>query len=187
MIISPSAVSATSSSRTPGVLVTMIRAAPPPGVDIVVADAEAGDDLEIGQPAHVGVVERRCARQSSRGADARPPFSEPELGIRLEPQAMQRQTRADQRRRSTPCLWRASEHRGISRARLLSFHFRAAAGHGTRRPMTSLDGAHQARRRPRVRRLMLKDFRSYASLDLSLGGRSRRPMRRERRRQDQSP
>ena len=38
-------------------------------------------------------------------------------------------------------------------------------------PMTGLNGAHQARRRPLVRRLMLKDFRSYASLDLSLGGR----------------
>jgi DNA replication and repair protein RecF len=37
--------------------------------------------------------------------------------------------------------------------------------------MTGLNGAHQARRRPLARRLMLKDFRSYASLDLSLGGR----------------
>ena len=37
--------------------------------------------------------------------------------------------------------------------------------------MTSLNGAHQARRRPLVRRLMLKDFRSYASLDLAIDGR----------------
>src|SRR6202050_5755962 len=37
--------------------------------------------------------------------------------------------------------------------------------------MTSLDGAPPARRRPRVRRIMLNDFRSYAALDLAIGGR----------------
>jgi DNA replication and repair protein RecF len=37
--------------------------------------------------------------------------------------------------------------------------------------MTSLDGARQARRRPRVRRIMLSDFRSYATLDLAIDGR----------------
>ncbi|HTZ68767.1 MAG TPA: AAA family ATPase, partial [Roseiarcus sp.] len=36
--------------------------------------------------------------------------------------------------------------------------------------MTSLDGAPQARRRPRVRRVMLNDFRSYAALDLAIRG-----------------
>lgn len=36
--------------------------------------------------------------------------------------------------------------------------------------MTSLDGAHEGRRRPRVRRVMLDDFRSYATLDLSIRG-----------------
>ncbi len=36
--------------------------------------------------------------------------------------------------------------------------------------MTSLDGAPQARRRPRVRRVMLNDFRSYAALDLTIRG-----------------
>ena len=35
-------------------------------------------------------------------------------------------------------------------------------------PMTSLDGAPPARRRPRVRRIMLSDFRSYAALDLAI-------------------
>ena len=43
------AVSATSSSSTPGVLVTMTPCSRRPfGVDVVVADAEAGDDLELG-------------------------------------------------------------------------------------------------------------------------------------------
>jgi DNA replication and repair protein RecF len=37
--------------------------------------------------------------------------------------------------------------------------------------MANLDGAHPARRRPLVRRLMLKDFRSYAALDLAVEGR----------------
>jgi DNA replication and repair protein RecF len=36
--------------------------------------------------------------------------------------------------------------------------------------MTSLDGVPQARRRPRVRRIMLNDFRSYAALDLAVRG-----------------
>ncbi|HXE25823.1 MAG TPA: DNA replication/repair protein RecF [Roseiarcus sp.] len=36
--------------------------------------------------------------------------------------------------------------------------------------MSSLDGAHEGRRRPRVRRVMLDDFRSYAALDLSIRG-----------------
>ena len=36
--------------------------------------------------------------------------------------------------------------------------------------MTSLEDAHEARRRPRVRRVMLNDFRSYAALDLSIRG-----------------
>ena len=36
--------------------------------------------------------------------------------------------------------------------------------------MTSLDGAPQARRRPRVRRVMLNDFRSYPALDLAIRG-----------------
>ena len=36
--------------------------------------------------------------------------------------------------------------------------------------MTSLDGAPPARRRPRVRRIMLNDFRSYAGLDLAVRG-----------------
>ena len=37
--------------------------------------------------------------------------------------------------------------------------------------MANPDGAHPARRRPLVRRLMLKDFRSYAALDLAIEGR----------------
>ncbi len=37
--------------------------------------------------------------------------------------------------------------------------------------MTSLDGAHQARRRPCAQRIMLSDFRSYATLDLKIEGR----------------
>jgi len=37
--------------------------------------------------------------------------------------------------------------------------------------MTSLDGAASARRLPLVRRLMLQDFRSYAALDVRIGGR----------------
>ena len=36
--------------------------------------------------------------------------------------------------------------------------------------MANPDGAHPARRRPLVRRLMLKDFRSYAALDLTIEG-----------------
>src|ERR1700754_3228082 len=36
--------------------------------------------------------------------------------------------------------------------------------------MTSLDGAPEARRRPRVRRVMLDDFRSYPALDLAVRG-----------------
>ena len=34
--------------------------------------------------------------------------------------------------------------------------------------MANPDGAQSARRRPLVRRLMLKDFRSYATLDLTI-------------------
>ena len=37
--------------------------------------------------------------------------------------------------------------------------------------MASPDGMSPARRRPMVRRLMLRDFRSYAALDLRIGGR----------------
>jgi DNA replication and repair protein RecF len=37
--------------------------------------------------------------------------------------------------------------------------------------MASLDGTISERRRPIVRRLMLRDFRSYAALDLKIGGR----------------
>jgi DNA replication and repair protein RecF len=37
--------------------------------------------------------------------------------------------------------------------------------------MTTLDGMSRERRRPVVRRLMLRDFRSYAALDLRIGGR----------------
>jgi DNA replication and repair protein RecF len=37
--------------------------------------------------------------------------------------------------------------------------------------MTSLNGVHPARRRPLVRRIMLRDFRSYPSLDLAIEGR----------------
>src|SRR5258708_30750901 len=36
--------------------------------------------------------------------------------------------------------------------------------------MTSPDGAPPARRRPRVGRIMLNDFRSYAALDLAVRG-----------------
>ena len=60
MIVSAIAMSATSSSSTPGVWVTIIAVlARPFGVDVVVADAEAGDDFELGQPAHQGGVDRR--------------------------------------------------------------------------------------------------------------------------------
>jgi DNA replication and repair protein RecF len=38
-------------------------------------------------------------------------------------------------------------------------------------PMPKPNGAHAARRRPLVRRLMLRDFRSYAALDLAIEGR----------------
>ena len=37
--------------------------------------------------------------------------------------------------------------------------------------MTGLEGAPEARTRPRVRRIMLSDFRSYAALDLAIEGR----------------
>ena len=37
--------------------------------------------------------------------------------------------------------------------------------------MPNPNGAHAARRRPLVRRLMLRDFRSYAALDLAIEGR----------------
>src|SRR5271170_7326334 len=46
---------------------------------------------------------------------------------------------------------------------------RADVAHGP--PMTSLDRAAQARRRPRARRIMLSDFRSYGELDLTIEGR----------------
>src|SRR5271165_217784 len=46
---------------------------------------------------------------------------------------------------------------------------RADVAHGP--PMTSLDGAPQARRRPCARRIMLSDFRSYGELDLKIEGR----------------
>ena len=36
--------------------------------------------------------------------------------------------------------------------------------------MTRLDGASPARRRPRVQRIMLSDFRSYGELDLKVEG-----------------
>ncbi|MGA9848067.1 MAG: AAA family ATPase, partial [Roseiarcus sp.] len=37
--------------------------------------------------------------------------------------------------------------------------------------MANPDGVHPARRSPLVRRLMLRDFRSYAALDLAIEGR----------------
>jgi DNA replication and repair protein RecF len=50
-----------------------------------------------------------------------------------------------------------------------TFAPRADVAHGP--PMTGLEGAPQARTRPRVRRIMLSDFRSYAALDLAIEGR----------------
>jgi len=49
---SANALSATHSVRTSGVLVTAMRACAPRHVDAVDADAEAGNDLEFGKPAH---------------------------------------------------------------------------------------------------------------------------------------
>src|SRR5438876_9875483 len=50
-------------------------------------------------------------------------------------------------------------------------HFRRRGGHGTCGAMTNPDGAGEARRRPTIRRIMLRDFRSYAALDLAIDGR----------------
>ena len=158
-----------------------------PRVDMVVTDAEAGDDLEIGQPAHIGVVDPAVPAGHGERAEARPPFSEPGLGIRFEPQAMQRQTLGDQVADQPHAFGGHQNIEGfhVDAPTLPTFAPRPDMAHAG--PMTGLNGAHQARRRPLVRRLMLQDFRSYAALDLSHRRPSRRPMRRERRRQDQSP
>ena len=98
---------------------------------------------------------------------------------------MQRQPRGDQLVDQTHA---GRRHQNVERLHPSPpFRFRTVApdvAHAAL--MTSPDGARPARRRPLVRRLMLRDFRSYAALDL--GSRPpRRPMRRERRGQDQSP
>ena len=59
--------------------------------------------------------------------------------------------------------------RGFIRSALSAFPAAPDVAHAT--AMASPDGTSPARRRPLVRRLMLRDFRSYASLDLRIGGR----------------
>ena len=140
------------------------------GVDMVVADAETGDDFEIGVSAHIGFVGAHVAGERNR-ADARPPFGEPEAGIGLEPEAMQRQLGADQLADQPHAFDRHQNVEGLHRPRsfIPTFAPRPDVAHGP--PMTSLNGALQARRRPLVRRIMLSDFRSYGELDLAIDGR----------------
>ena len=59
--------------------------------------------------------------------------------------------------------------RGFTRRFAPSFALAADMAHAT--AMASPDGILPARRRPLVRRLMLRDFRSYAALDLVIEGR----------------
>ena len=69
---SPSAVSATSSFSTSGVLVTtMPCCAGPFGVDVVVADAEARDDLELREARHQSRRHRVRRAGDGRGAHVR--------------------------------------------------------------------------------------------------------------------
>ena len=84
---------------------------------------------------------------------------------------MQRQPGADQLADQPHAFDRHQNIEGLHRPRsfISTFAPRPDVAHGP--PMTSLDGAPQARRRPRVRRIMLSDFRSYAELDLAIEGR----------------
>ena len=84
---------------------------------------------------------------------------------------MQRQPGADQIADQPHAFDGHQNIEGLHRQRSFfpTFAPRPDVAHGP--PMTSLDGAPQARRRPRVRRIMLSDFRSYGELDLAIEGR----------------
>ena len=96
-------------------------------------------------------------------------LGEPGVRIGLEPQAMQGEPLLDQLGDHAHA---GAGHENVERLhRDRPFRFPRPAGHGTCDAMASLDGVSPARRRPLVRRLMLRDFRSYAALDLRIGGR----------------
>ena len=156
------------------------------GVDVVVADAETGDDLEAGKSLHVSFVGPDVTGERDR-PDARHPFGEPEVGVGLEPKAMQRQPGADQFSDQPHAFDGHQNIEGLHRPRSPSFHFRAAGGRGTRAahdqprgrpasPNAPSRPAHHAQRFSLLRRARSRDR-----------GPARRPMRRERRGQDQSP
>ena len=68
----------------------------PFSVDMLVADAETGDDLELRQPAHDACVDRELMPVRGQRPQPRPLLCEPRFGIGLEPQAIQRQPLGDQ-------------------------------------------------------------------------------------------
>ena len=140
------------------------------GVDVVVADAETGDDLEAGKAAQIGFVGPHMAGERDR-ADARRPFGEPDVWVGLEPQAMQRQPVADQIADHPMPSTGISTSRDFIRGAPFFPTFAPRPDVALGPPMTSPDGAPQARRRPRARRVMLSDFRSYGELDLKIEGR----------------
>ena len=183
----------------------------PGGVDMVVADAEAGDDLQLRQLRHQVAVDlrgrgrRRRAREwSARSAPAPPP-------VGLEPEPVQRRARSIRSailhalgrhqnievrhapplmskslRDRAPSPWRA-DGRSTSSRRAIA----AALPHAGRR----LDMARRAATWPApmhvrspdppaappalARRLMLRDFRSYAALDMRFRAAADRVLRGE--------
>ena len=87
--------SATSSVSTSGVLVTtMPLLAGPLGVDLVIADAEGGDDLERRQFAQQGLVHRGMSAGRD-SANSRPVFRQPCVPVADFPKPMDREQFGD--------------------------------------------------------------------------------------------
>ena len=170
---------------------------------MVVADAEAGDESRAWASGDIGAVEARkwpvatmtrCAPASARA----PPrgLSPPTAGA-ASPRfssrsAMYRHARRRHQNFASPPRAFSSihspRHHGSNRAgrQAAPSPFARGADVAHAAPMSSPPDMPLARRRPLARRLMLRDFRSYAALDLALRGPAGRALRRERRRQDQS-
>ena len=68
----------------------------PLGVDVIVADAEAGDDFQLWQPRHQVRVDRwaECHVATMRADVRRDPRQQPLRGRRFEPEPMQGRARS---------------------------------------------------------------------------------------------
>src|SRR5208283_1586235 len=94
-------------------------------------------------------------------------LGDPCVAVGFEPQSMQRKPLLDQLGDNAHSGCR---HENVQRLHSLRpFPPALDVAHAT--AMASPDGMSPARRRPLVRRLMLRDFRSYAALDLMIGDR----------------